>query len=146
MYRLPVESAFTPWGLANCALVAGPPSPEKPGDPVPATLVIVPSGATLRMRWFQQSAMYKLPALSTAMPCGLPLNWALVPGPPSPEKPGDPVPATRVNTPLVSILKMTGWSGLSKYTFPAESTATPHTWGIVTEVAGAAVDGRAPPA
>jgi hypothetical protein len=41
---------------------------------------------------------------------------------------------------------MTGWSGLSKYTFPAESTATPHTWGIVTEVAGAAVDGRAPPA
>ena len=32
--------------------MAGPPSPEKPAVPVPATVVIVPEPFTLRTRWF----------------------------------------------------------------------------------------------
>ena len=57
MYRLPAESTATPReGLFNCALVAGPLSPPKPGVPFPATVVITPF-ETLRMRWLPQSAM-----------------------------------------------------------------------------------------
>jgi hypothetical protein len=38
-------------GFLNKALVAGPPSPEKPPepDPVPAIVVIIPLGSTLFM-------------------------------------------------------------------------------------------------
>lgn len=49
----------------NCAAVAGPPSPEKPALPVPATVLMVPAGFTLRTTFEEpvrlvKSALYKL--------------------------------------------------------------------------------------
>ena len=54
MYRLPAASALTSHGM-KVALVAGPPSPRlfRNGmvtSPVPATVVMMPWGVTLRMR------------------------------------------------------------------------------------------------
>ena len=40
------------------ALVAGPSSPEKPLVPVPATVLMVPPGVTLRTRYMLVSVMY----------------------------------------------------------------------------------------
>ena len=59
MYRLPAAFSVTAKGWANVAFTAGPPSPEKlPMEPViPATVLKVPSGVTLRMRLFPTSAM-----------------------------------------------------------------------------------------
>ena len=64
--RLPSLSTATPMAPFSCALVAGPPSPEKPGVPLPATVVMIPLAETLRMR--VSSAMNRLPAPSTATP------------------------------------------------------------------------------
>ena len=89
-----------PVGLNNDALVAGILSPLKLGVPFPATVVITPP-ETLRMRALPESAMYRLPAESTARPPGL-FNWALVAGPLSPLKPAVPLPATRVKTPVAA--------------------------------------------
>ena len=50
--------------------MAGPLSPLKPGVPFPATVVITPF-ETLRMRLLPESAMYRLPAESTATPSGI---------------------------------------------------------------------------
>ena len=44
-------------GVFSCAAIAGPPSPASPGVPVPATVVIVPSGVTFRIRSFSVSDM-----------------------------------------------------------------------------------------
>ena len=51
--------------------VAGPPSPVEaavalPIGLLPATVVIIPSGLTLRIRWLPESTMKRLPAVSTA--------------------------------------------------------------------------------
>ena len=62
--------------------MAGPPSPLKQHVPLPPTVVITPF-ATLRMRWLSVSAMYRLPAESTATRLGV-CNWALTAGPLSP--------------------------------------------------------------
>jgi hypothetical protein len=78
---------------------------------VPATVVITPAGLTLRTRWLKASAMYRLPAASTAMPRGL-LSWANVAWPVSPEKPATPVPATVVITPAGLTLR-TRWLPVS---------------------------------
>src|SRR6266404_3614358 len=75
------------------ALVAGPPSPENELLPDPATVVMVPSGLMRRTRALPTSAMKRLPAVSAARPRGS-LSRALAAGPPSPEKPAWPVPAT----------------------------------------------------
>src|SRR5437667_199327 len=66
MYRLPAESTATPDGNASCALVAGPPSPEKPCVPFPATIVSVPLGVIRTTRLLSGSAPYTLPAESAA--------------------------------------------------------------------------------
>src|SRR5438132_666514 len=50
MNRFPAASTETPDGVASQALVAGPPSPENPACPFPATVVIVPLGVTFRIR------------------------------------------------------------------------------------------------
>src|SRR5260370_922681 len=42
MKRLPAASTARPTARYNRAAVAGPPSPEKPGCPVRATVIIVP--------------------------------------------------------------------------------------------------------
>ena len=46
--RWPTPSTATPVGKANSALVAGPPSPLKPGVPLPATVLISPLTASTR--------------------------------------------------------------------------------------------------
>ena len=50
-------AAPLPEARFNCALVAGPPSQEKPEVPVPAIVVMMPSAETLRMRLLNWSAM-----------------------------------------------------------------------------------------
>ena len=72
-------------------LDAGPPSPENPATPVPATVVMVPF-RTMRMQLLLESAIYTAPDDATATPCGK-FSVALVAGPPSPENPARPVPA-----------------------------------------------------
>src|SRR5271169_4031191 len=98
MYRLPAPSAATLRGEFNWALVAGPLSPLKPEVPFPATAAITP------LEIFQiklsASAIYRLPAESTATPEGLP-NWALVAGPLSPTS--VPPPATVLITPFETL-------------------------------------------
>ena len=91
MYRLPAASSATSWGLLSCAAVAAPPSPLKPAVPVPATVEITPAEFTLRMRWLFHSAMYRLPARSSATPSGR-SSSAAVAAPPSPRE--LPPPAT----------------------------------------------------
>jgi hypothetical protein len=59
---------------------------------------IVMEAVTLPMRPLPPSVMYKFPAVSTAAPGGPP-SAALVAGPPSPEKPLFPFPATVVRLP-----------------------------------------------
>ena len=78
---------------------------------------------TLRMRWLYVSAMYRLPAESTATPWGS-LNWALVAGPLSPLKPAVPFPAARVKTPVVASNRRTTLRSSAKKRLPALSTAT----------------------
>jgi hypothetical protein len=98
MYRPPSGPISRPFGLRRVAAVPGPPSPEKPSTPVPATVEIVPSGSTLRTRWEALSAMNRLPAPSRATAWGV-LMAAAVAGPPSPFEAGTPVPATVVIVP-----------------------------------------------
>ena len=50
MKTFPVESMSTPAGCDSSADAAGPPFPELPATPVPASVVIVPPGVTLRTR------------------------------------------------------------------------------------------------
>src|SRR5215471_14196278 len=95
-----------PVGQPNLALIAGPPSPEKPYSPVPATVTIAPEGDTLRIRLFALSATNRLPAVSKASPPGLVAptrskdSVALLAGPPSPENPVRELPATLVTVPF----------------------------------------------
>ncbi len=101
MKRLPAASTATPVGEYSSALVAGPPSPERPKAPLPATVLMTPAGDTSRTRLLPWSAMKRSPAASTANPTGLParLSSAAVAGPPSPLKPRVPLPATVVIVP-----------------------------------------------
>src|SRR2546427_10119795 len=66
MKRFPALSTATELGPDSWALMAGPPSPEKPCEPLPATVVMIPSEDTLRIR--AVSAMKIIPAPSTATP------------------------------------------------------------------------------
>jgi hypothetical protein len=56
MRKPPSAVAATPVGTSSRAAVAGPPSPEKPGVPSPATVVIVPAGETRRTTSAKSSA------------------------------------------------------------------------------------------
>lgn len=79
----------------NSALVAGPPSPEKPRAPVPASVEMAPVAAvSTRMRLLLlESAMARSPLGRSARLVGL-LSSAKTAAPPSPPKPWAPVPAT----------------------------------------------------
>lgn len=46
----------TALGKESWALVGRSPSPEKPGEPVPATVVMIPAGVILRILWLPVSA------------------------------------------------------------------------------------------
>lgn len=95
MYRLPAMSRSMPHGCFKLAAVAGPPSPEAPNSPLPATVVMIPDASTLRIRLLSLSRMYRQPEESMQRPHPyFQANAARVAGPPSPEKPRSPVPAT----------------------------------------------------
>ncbi len=72
--------------------MAGTPSPDHPTPPLPATVEILPGSrigpvvveVTMRMRWFQVSAMYRFIDASKASLYGS--SAAPVAGPPSPSK------------------------------------------------------------
>src|SRR5579862_1668237 len=109
MKRLPWRSMATAMGSTSPALVAGPPSPVLSLFPFPATVRIIPWESTIRTRWFDKSAMYRLPLLSTPIPrCPLnpQANSALVAGPPSPANPLLPFPANVVMRPDLSTLRI----------------------------------------
>src|ERR1035438_3963196 len=92
IYRSPAESTTTPEGWFSWAPVAGPSSPLKPWVSLPAAVVIIPF-ETLRMALTIGSAMYRVPAESTATLEGA-NNSAPVAGPSS--YPEVPPPATVV--------------------------------------------------
>jgi hypothetical protein len=98
---------------------------------------------TSRMRWLPNSAMYKLPSASTAIPLGR-YNWALVAGPLSPLKPCVPFPATRVKTPVLASNRRTAFPSPKK-TLPDPSTATELGEPKAADVPGM-FTGSAPPA
>ena len=50
MYKLPAASAAMPKGPLSEAELAGPPSPPKPADPLPATVVMMPVTASTRLQ------------------------------------------------------------------------------------------------
>src|SRR5947199_2047050 len=102
MYRLP-ETSTARLHASNEAAVASPPSPLNPEVPLPAIVLMSPTVSTLRIRLFRRSAMYTLPAGSTATPLG-PFNDAEVAGPPSPSHPSLPLPAIVLMIPSVLTL------------------------------------------
>src|SRR5678810_1258771 len=66
-YRLSAPSTHRPQGLLIWVLAAANPSPLKPAAPVPRKVVMLPvATVTFRTRWLYRSAMYTLPAESTA--------------------------------------------------------------------------------
>jgi len=67
-YKFPLASNAIPQALSILAAVAGPPSPLNPGTPVPAKVVTIPDGFTLRMAPPFQSVKYILPVASFVMP------------------------------------------------------------------------------
>ncbi len=91
--RLPLGSKAIADGEVSVAAVAGPLSPPLPVWPVPAKLLITPLVPTTRTRLSAGSAMYRLPAASTARDEGEDMAADLA-GPPSPLEPSAPLPAT----------------------------------------------------
>src|SRR5260370_22094818 len=119
MYTAPDPPTATPFGALSCAMVASDPSPANPGPP-PATVVIEPLVSTLRIRWFEVSAIYKFPVASSANPLGFKREAADA-GPPSPANPREPLPAALLIMPAGVILR-TRLSGESvRYKLPVAS-------------------------
>ena len=81
--------------------------------------------ATVRMREFTTSEMWRFPNVSTTTSVGQPII-ADVAGPPSPEKPRTNVPATTVTRPVlfVTFKIAPSWTG-AKNMFPAASREMP---------------------
>src|SRR5665213_739847 len=115
MKTLPDPSMAMSYGPLSCALAEGPPSPENPGAPFPAAVVMVPLGETFQTMLPLKSAMRRLPDPSTATPVG-PSNCALVAGP----------PATVVMTPVVETLRTRWLPRSATKKLPDPSTATPY--------------------
>jgi len=78
------------------------------------------------MRLLFMSAMYALPAESTATPLGL-FNFALAAAPSSTLKTISPIPATVVTTPFETLrIRWLPVSAMAMYRLPAEFTARPY--------------------
>ena len=104
IYRLPAPSMATPpGGFASCALVAGPPSPEKPAVPFHATVVIIPFAETLCTA-LKKSEMKRLPDASTASFSGL-IGTLVAETPLGPGPQQVPTPATVVTIPFGATLR-----------------------------------------
>ena len=88
----PPSPTATPEGKRRRALVAAPPSPLNPNDPLPASVVTIPVAASiLRMRWLCISATSRLQPPSKPSPNGCITASAATP--PSPPYPAVPFPA-----------------------------------------------------
>src|ERR1039457_3865884 len=135
MKTFPFPSTATPSGAINAAEVASPPSPLKPGVPLPATVLIVPAGVTIRMRSLPLSTMNRLPAPSTATSQGS-NNSAEVAGPLSPLKPRVPLPATVLIVPAGVTFRIRLFIRSAMKRLPALSTATSLGWFSSAAVAG----------
>src|SRR6266851_3426667 len=130
MYTSPAPLTVTPAGPFSSADVAGPPSPVWPLVPValPAKVEMIPDEATtFWTRLLPVSAMYRSPAVLSAIPPG-DFSSAAVAAPPSPEDPElpDALPATVEIVPdalAISWIRLLPVSAM--YKFPAASTATP---------------------
>jgi hypothetical protein len=120
--RFPETSKPTPTGPYNEANVAGPPSP-RPEVPPPAAVVMIPLVDTFRMRLLEASAKKRFPEASTAMVVGS-HNDAAVAGPPSPEKPWVPLPATVVIIPPTDTFRIRLLLESAMKRFPEASRAT----------------------
>lgn len=120
-----VGSTNRPHARMNCAAVASPSSPLKPGIPVPATRVMIPlAKSTTRTRGVDDSLTYNFPLSSNARRSG-PLIFAKIAGPPSPVDPHEPVPAIVVMMFVARVSLRTRQLDLSAtYTLPASSTTT----------------------
>ena len=80
-------------GCRSCACDAGPPSPENPATPVPASVEMTPvAPSTFRTTWLSRSAMYMWPRASNTISCGM-FSDPDVAGPPSPRYARWPSPA-----------------------------------------------------
>ncbi len=129
MKRSPAPSAATPERKPSGTPVAGMPSPGGQPEagqeaPLPATVLMIPLGETLRMRPLLESAMKTFPLASTAMSSG-PANAAFVAGPPSPNQQQPcPLPAIVVINPSTPTFRMRKLEASMRYRFPAASTAT----------------------
>ena len=126
IYTMPAVSTATPRGPPSIASVPAPPSPLKPCSPLPATVIMMPVLAVhSRIRLLLSSAMYTLPTASVVTPHGL-WSAALTPTPPSPLKPGTPLPAIVVMIPVLFVHRRTRLLPKSAmYALPTASTATP---------------------
>src|SRR5271157_3239593 len=125
MNRLPAPSSATPDGNASDPLTAGPPSPDHPLVPLPATVVMVwVAASTRRTRLPDRSAMKRLPAASTATPNGK-FREASAAGPLSPVDDAAPLPATSVRMPVTaSTLNTRLFAESARYMLSALSTHT----------------------
>jgi hypothetical protein len=92
-HTLPSERWVTVNGLNRRDCWLGPPSPVYPTTPSPATVVMMPSGQSLRTRLLFHSAIQSPPSAAGATPLGC-MSWASRARPPSPLAPETPVPAT----------------------------------------------------
>jgi hypothetical protein len=88
------------------ASAEGPPSPDGPAVPAPATRLMTPARVTRRIR--NRSAMYTVPATSTARDVGV-SSCARVAVPPSEENPATPVPARVRTMPADGTANRTRW-------------------------------------
>ena len=98
MYRLPSAAMAMSPGPLTPASVAGPPSPSESDVPLPATVVMTPSGPTRRIRPDVVCAMKRLPSGPSSTASGT-MTLASVAGPPSPRMPVISPPATVVIVP-----------------------------------------------
>jgi hypothetical protein len=100
------------------ACAAFPPSPAKPGSPLPATVRIFPERSTTRSACPPRSQTYRFPLESNAMARGSTSGW-LRASAPSAGTPFSPFPATVATTPVFrSMLRMRRLSRSQAYKRP----------------------------
>src|SRR6266571_1998118 len=93
MYMFPLVSKRNSCGVLSCAAVAGPPSPEYPFVPVPAsTEIFLLRKSSRRRRWLPYSTQYSAPSGPMTRPKGLlRVEWPA--RSPLAANPSTPVPA-----------------------------------------------------
>jgi hypothetical protein len=119
-YTAPEPATATPRGCANWAEVVGPST--APMSPLPASVVTWPLGATVRMRWFAESATIAKSLPFTAMADGEE-NEAAAPKPFA--APGAPLPASVEVAPPGATARMRLFEVSAMSATPEDSTATP---------------------